>query len=169
MVTSRGEPRGILSRMEPPSSPANAPTPRPDRLTLDELTAVALGADPRRMNPVQLYLGVKGRIPRSTYWLHGVLSLLLAGVVLDGLLAIARVEPDAANGLVSLLLLWPLIAVSAKRQHDFNFSAWWALIHFVPAVGSVVLLLVDGLMPGTPGPNRFGPDPRAPLTLNNGH
>jgi len=105
---------------------------------------------------------VKGRIPRRTYWLHGVLALLVAGVVLDGLLAIARVEPDTANGLVSLLLMWPLVAVSAKRQHDFNFSAWWALIHFLPAVGSIVLLLVDGLMPGTRGPNRFGPDPREP-------
>jgi len=148
--------------MEQSSSPADAP-PRNDRLTLDELTAMALGFDPRRPTPTQLYLGLKGRIPRQTYWLHGVLSLLLAGVVLDGLLAIARVEADAANGLVSLLLLWPLIAVSAKRQHDFNFSAWWALIHFVPAVGSIVLLLVDGIMPGTPGPNRFGPDPRATL------
>jgi uncharacterized membrane protein YhaH (DUF805 family) len=148
--------------MEQPTSPAEATTPRPHRLSLDELTAVALGADPRRMGPVQLYLGVKGRIPRHTYWLHGVLALLVAGVVLDGLLAIARVEPDTANGLVSLLLMWPLVAVSVKRQHDFNFSAWWALIHFVPAVGSIVLLLVDGLMPGTRGPNRFGADPREP-------
>ena len=148
--------------MEQPPSLADAPTPRSDRLPLDELTAVALGADPRRLGPVQLYLGVKGRIPRRTYWLHGVLALLVAGVVLDGLLAIARVEPDTANGLVSLLLMWPLVAVSAKRQHDFNFSAWWALIHFLPAVGSIVLLLVDGLMPGTRGPNRFGPDPREP-------
>jgi uncharacterized membrane protein YhaH (DUF805 family) len=157
--------------MEQPSSPA---VTRDDRLSLDELTALALGADPRRMGPVQLYLGVKGRIPRGTYWLHGVLSLLVAGVVLDGLLAIARVEADTANGVVSLLLMWPLIAVSAKRQHDFNFSAWWALIHFVPAVGSIVLLLVDGLMPGTHGPNRFGPDPRpsrapAPQAVNSGH
>jgi uncharacterized membrane protein YhaH (DUF805 family) len=139
---------------------ADAPT-RNDRMTLDELTALALGADPRRMTLPQLYLGLKGRIRRRTYWLHGVLSLLLAGVVLDGLLAIARVEADTANGLVSLLLLWPLIAVSAKRQHDFGFSAWWALIHFVPAVGSIVLLLADGLVPGTHGDNRFGPDPRA--------
>jgi uncharacterized membrane protein YhaH (DUF805 family) len=144
--------------MEQPSPPADAP-PRNDRPTLDELTAVALGVDPRRMTLPRLYLGVQGRIPRRTYWLHGVLSLLLVGVVLDGLLAIARVETDTANGLVSLLLLWPLIAVSAKRQHDFNFSAWWALIHFVPAVGSIVLLLADGLVPGTRGANRFGPDP----------
>jgi uncharacterized membrane protein YhaH (DUF805 family) len=156
--------------MQPPSSPADPP--RDARLTLDELTALALGADPRRMTLPQLYLGLRGRIPRSTYWLHGVLTLLLAAVVLDGLLAIARVDPDTANGAVSLLLLWPLIAVSAKRQHDFNFSAWWALVHFVPAVGSVVLLLADGLVPGTRGPNRFGADPRAGragTAVNSGH
>jgi len=146
--------------MEPLSPLADTP-PRMERLTLDELTALALGTDPRRMTLPQLYFGLKGRIRRRTYWLHGVLSLLLAGVVLDGLLAIARVDADAANGLVSLLLLWPLVAVSAKRQHDFDFSAWWALIHFAPAVGSIVLLLVDGLVPGTHGGNRFGPDPRA--------
>jgi len=53
--------------------------------------------------------------------------------------------------------------VSAKRQHDFNFSGWWALIHFVPGVGSLLLLVVDGSMPGTHGPNRFGTDPREAL------
>jgi uncharacterized membrane protein YhaH (DUF805 family) len=153
--------------MEQPSSPAHVPPPRNPRLSLDELTAIAIGADPRRMTLVQLYFGVRGRIPRRTYWLHGVLSLLLVGVAFDGLMTIARIDPDTANGVISLALLWPLIAVSAKRQHDFNFSAWWALIHFVPAVGSIILLLADGAMPGTNGPNRFGPDPRA--ALNIGH
>jgi uncharacterized membrane protein YhaH (DUF805 family) len=153
--------------MESPPSPAHAPPPRDPRPSLDELTAIAIGADPRRMTLTQLYFGVRGRIPRRTYWLHGVLSLLLVGVAFDGLMTIARVDPDTANGVISLALLWPLIAVSAKRQHDFNFSAWWALIHFVPAVGSVILLLADGAMPGTRGPNRFGPDPRE--ALNIGH
>jgi len=154
--------------MHPPAPPA----PRDDRLPLDSLTALALGAEPRRLSLPQLYLGLRGRIARRTYWLHGVLALLLLGVMLDGLLSIARVETDTANGIVSLVLLWPLIAVSAKRQHDFNFSAWWALIHFVPAVGSILLLLADGIVPGTPGPNRFGPDPRAGLArarINTAH
>ena len=150
--------------MEQPTSPVpDAPAAGARRLSLDELTALALGADRERMTLPQLYFGLRGRIPRRTYWLHGVLSLLLLGVAFDGLMAIARVEPDTANGLVSLLLLWPLVAVSAKRQHDFNFSAWWALIHFIPAVGSIVLLLADGLVPGTHGANRFGPDPREAL------
>lgn len=145
--------------MDQPASPAASPPAR--RPTADELTALALGADPQRLSLVQLYVGLRGRIPRRTFWLHGVLALLLLGVVVNGLLDIANVDNETAAKLVNLIFLWPLIAVSAKRQHDFNFSAWWALIHFIPAVGSLVLLLVDGLMPGTPGPNRFGPEPRA--------
>ena len=137
-----------------PENPAHAGRP-----TADELRALALGADPQRLTLAQLYLGVRGRIARRTYWLHGVLSLLLLGIVVNALLAIANVDNDTAGKLVNLVFLWPLIAVSAKRQHDFDFSAWWALIHFIPGVGSLVLLVVDGSVPGTPGPNRFGPRP----------
>jgi uncharacterized membrane protein YhaH (DUF805 family) len=142
------------------------------RLSMDELTALALGADPQRMSLVHLYGGLKGRIPRRTYWLHGVLSLLLLGVAVNALLVIANVDNETSGKLVNLVFLWPVIAVSAKRQHDFNFSGWWALIHFVPAIGSLILLVVDGSLPGTPGPNRFGADPRVALArarLSSGH
>ena len=153
--------------MEPPFSPAASapamPLAQPGRLSADELTALALGTDPQRMSLAQLYLGLRGRIPRRTYWLHGVLSLLLLGVVVNGLLDIARVDDDTAGKLVNLAFLWPLMAVSVKRQHDFDFSGWWALIHFVPGVGSLILLVVDGSMPGTRGANRFGTDPREAL------
>ena len=147
--------------MDQPASPAAPVHGR--RPTPEQLVALALGADPERLSLVRLYLGLRGRIPRRTYWLHGVLSLLLLGVVVNGLLAIANVDNDTAGKLVNLVFLWPLIAVSAKRQHDFDFSAWWALIHFIPVFGSLVLLLADGIVPGTHGPNRFGPDPREAL------
>jgi uncharacterized membrane protein YhaH (DUF805 family) len=143
------------------------PTPFPaasaGRLTLDELTALALGADPERTSLPRLYLGVKGRIPRRTFWLHGVLALLLMGFVLNVLLVIANFDKDTSARLANLVFLWPLVAISAKRQHDFDFSAWWALIHFVPGVGSLFLMLVDGSVPGTHGLNRFGVDPREAL------
>ena len=157
--------------MESPPVPVAAAA-RPARLSLQELTALALGADPERMSLAQLYLGLKGRIPRRTYWLHGVLSLLLLGVVLNALLMIANVDKDTSAKLANLVFLWPLVAISAKRQHDFNFSAWWALIHFVPVAGSIVLMVVDGTVPGTLGPNRFGIDPREALArarISSGH
>ena len=177
--------------MEQPSSPADAPTPaRTARLTLDELTAVALGADPRRLTPAQLYLGTKGRIPRKTYWLNGVLALFALACVANGLLEIARVSDDVAVWLVILLFAWPFIALMTKRLHDFGvsawwlppgllgiglllmlafgFSAWWLLGNFVGIW--FLAMLVAGLVPGTHGANRFGPDPR-PLAgaVNSGH
>ncbi len=162
--------------MEQPLSPAAdataARSTRPVRLSIDELIALASGADPERMSLRQLYIGLQGRIPRRTYWLHGVLTLLLLGVVINALLDIANLDNETAGKLVNLVFLWPLIALSVKRQHDFDFSGWWALIHFVPAVGSLFLLLADGALPGTPGPNRFGIDPREALArarINTAH
>jgi uncharacterized membrane protein YhaH (DUF805 family) len=160
--------------MEQPSSPATgtpaARATRPERLTLDQLVALALGADPQRMTLTQLYLGLRGRIPRRTFWLHGVLSLLLLGVVVNGLLVIANVDNDTSGKLVNLLFAWPCIAVSAKRLHDFNFSAWWLLVNLT-GIGALVML-VAGCVPGTHGPNRFGVDPREALArarINSAH
>jgi uncharacterized membrane protein YhaH (DUF805 family) len=176
--------------MEQPSSPADASAPpRAHRLTLDELTALALGADPRRLTPVQLYLGTRGRIPRKTYWLNGVLALFALAFVANGLLEIARVSDDVAVWLVICVFAWPFIAVMAKRLHDigmsawwlplgllglglllmlaFGFSAWWLLGNFV---GIWFLgMLVAGLIPSAHGANRFGPDPRPAAAVSSGH
>lgn len=141
--------------------PLPTPAPRSPALPLDELTALALGADPQRISLLQLYLGVKGRIPRRMFWLHGVLSLFLMMVFVNALLDIARVDDDVAGKLVNLVFAWPCIAVSAKRLHDFNFSGWWLLVNLT-GIGLLVMLVV-GLLPGTRGPNRFGVDPREAL------
>ena len=58
---------------------------------------------------------------------------------------------------VSLALLLPGIAVSARRLHDLDRTAWWLLIAFT-GIG-LILLLVWDCMKGTTGPNRFGADP----------
>ncbi len=141
--------------------PSPPPEPRHDRPSLDDLTALALGTDPQRLSLLQLYLGIQGRIPRRTFWLHGVLSLLLMMVLVNALLDIARVDDEFAGKLVNLVFAWPCIAVSAKRLHDFNFSGWWLLVNLT-GVGLLVMLVV-GLLPGTRGPNRFGADPREAL------
>ncbi len=177
--------------MDQPSPSAGAPT-RPGPLPLDQLTALALGADPQRMSLAQLYLGVRGRIPRRTYWLHGVLSLLLLAIVVDGLLEIARIGDDAAFWLMIGLFAWPFIAVICKRLHDFGISAWWLpllfaglglLLKLALGLSAWLLLanfvgiwflamLVAGLPVGTRGRNRFGIDPREALVrarINSAH
>ena len=61
--------------------------------------------------------------------------------------------------IVMLLLLWPALAILAKRWHDVDKSAWWILIALVPVVGGLIALVFNGFIAGTPGANRFGPAP----------
>ena len=100
------------------------------------------------------YVTFSGRAARSEYWywtlftivanlVAGILDAILGGIGLIGLI-------------VSLALLLPGIAVSARRLHDLDRTAWWLLIAFT-GVGLILLLIWDCIK-GTTGPNRFGSD-----------
>jgi uncharacterized membrane protein YhaH (DUF805 family) len=141
-----------------PARPLRADPPH--ALSRDEVVAIAIGAGPGRLGLRPLYFGLHGRITRATFWLHGVAGLFWLGVLLVMLLEIAGVPADTAAALAVLLLVWPNIAISVKRLHDFDFSGWWAAANLVAPLGSLVVMLVDGIVPGTRGPNRFGADPR---------
>ncbi|HEX5684423.1 MAG TPA: DUF805 domain-containing protein [Ideonella sp.] len=112
------------------------------------------------MTPWQLYGGLRGRINRRSFWLHGVLALLLVGGVAVALLEIAGLHPDRAETLANLLIAWPAITISAKRWHDRDRAAWWVLITLVPLIGQLWALIDNGFLPGTRGENRFGAEPR---------
>lgn len=68
--------------------------------------------------------------------------------------------------LYALFMLIPSIAVVVRRLHDRNLSGWWylglILVSWIPLVGLVasVAFIVFMFLDGTPGPNRFGPDPK---------
>ncbi|TAJ96104.1 MAG: DUF805 domain-containing protein [Reyranella sp.] len=61
--------------------------------------------------------------------------------------------------LVTLVTLVVSITTDVKRYHDRDKSGWWVFIVFLPVIGAVWLLIECGFLPGTVGPNRFGPDP----------
>ncbi len=69
-------------------------------------------------------------------------------------------------GLYALIAFIPSIAVTIRRLHDRNMSGWWylgfILLSLIPVVGFVasIVLVVILCLDGTPGPNRFGPDPK---------
>ena len=109
--------------------------------------------------PLSLYVGLRGRISRRSFWLHGVLALLVLGLVGVALLRIAGVGAQFAEGAVNVVLAWPAAALSAKRWHDIDRSGWFALVTLVPGIGWLVSLIANGLLRGTAGPNRFGPAP----------
>jgi len=126
-------------------------------MTLPAKTAAAADDD---APPWRLLLDPRGRIARRGFWIWGVAVPLGAGLMLRALLDIARFQETTADGVVNLLLLWPTVTVSIKRWHDRDKSGWWVLIVLVPVVGWIAAIIANGCLPGTRGPNRFGPEPR---------
>ena len=114
-----------------------------------------------RMPPRRMFFSLDGRISRREFWLYGVLALLGLALLGHALLGIARVRADTAERIVNLLLVWPALAVSVKRWHDRDKSGWWVLINLLPVIGWLWALIDNGLLRGTPGPNRYGEDPLA--------
>lgn len=112
-----------------------------------------------RLSPVALLFGFTGRISRRTYWLYGVAMLLGLAVLGHALLGIAGLRPETAELLVNVALVWPALAISAKRWHDRGRSAAWLLINLVPVIGWLWALIDNGCVKGDIGPNRFGADP----------
>jgi uncharacterized membrane protein YhaH (DUF805 family) len=140
----------------------------------------------------QLLFSFSGRLNRKPYWLTTLCIVLVLLVVMILVFALggAGLMSGDFSGLGVLLiiialayipLLWVGLAISAKRLHDRNKSAWWLLLFYlVPAIlnaigeqigtAGIVLTLIGfgisiwalveiGFLRGTVGPNQYGPDP----------
>jgi uncharacterized membrane protein YhaH (DUF805 family) len=77
------------------------------------------------------YFDFEGEASRPEFWWF----VLFIGVVN---LALAVVS-NKLNGVFSLAVLLPFLAVTVRRLHDTNRSGWWLLIWFLPLVGLVIL------------------------------
>jgi uncharacterized membrane protein YhaH (DUF805 family) len=121
----------------------------------------------------------RGRISRSTWWLHYTLPILLLsllGMAADIAFGYTTVPELVATDAsfttaydtgpfataVALLTIVPSISSTVTRLHDRGHSAWWLLIALVPLVGVIVLFVMTGFLRGDGGPNRYGPPPRPP-------
>jgi uncharacterized membrane protein YhaH (DUF805 family) len=133
------------------------------------------------------YATFSGRARRSEFWWYYLAvtileSVLYFALVVPGLTAYttATMEYTMAGdssapvpampgsltagylvvSLVSLALLLPTLAVIVRRLHDTGKSGFLALLLLIPVV-NFILIIVWGATNGTPGPNQFGPDPKA--------
>ena len=103
------------------------------------------------------YANFDGRARRSEYWWF----FLFVNVLLAALIFVSMLVSEllfVILGLFVLALLLPSLAVTARRLHDTNRSAWWILVNIIPYVGGLVLVVLCALS-GTSGPNRYGPEP----------
>ena len=155
------------------------------------------------MNPIEAVTSVfrnfanfNGRAQRSEFWWF-VLFSFISQFILNFF--------PVLGPIYALALLLPSLAVTARRLHDTNRTAWWMLLYLIPVLGFIVLLiialallgtnafdpweasdvewgvigilflvwllvsiaswivlLVFQILPGTVGPNRYGPDPLRP-------
>jgi len=146
--------------------------------------------------PFKRYADFKGRSRRMEYWsfflLNFIVVLFLVFVMLgtgaaSGAFAdIEAGDPGAAFAMMfggfgliillySLAVLIPTIAVTIRRLHDRDMSGWWygglliasfiPIVNFLAMIGNLVLFVIL-LLPGTPGPNRYGPDPKDPANID---
>jgi uncharacterized membrane protein YhaH (DUF805 family) len=138
--------------------------------------------------PLKRYADFNGRSRRKEYWMFALFLMALYLVAGSLLLAgglIGAIQNDTMPefsplfwlgiGAISLLFLAtfiPSLAVTVRRFHDRDMSGWWYLAFVVggniPFVGPLVSLgfLVLMCLEGTRGPNRFGPDPKDPNSVD---
>jgi uncharacterized membrane protein YhaH (DUF805 family) len=133
------------------------------------------------------YADFSGRARRREYWFFQLVNFIINVV---GSLTIGLVLPAAWTLLsfgYSLAILVPNLAVSARRLHDTGRSGWLQVLPlaplgllvflFMPGISASISFLLIGLMVlgllacgivllvfyclrGTPGTNRFGPNPK---------
>lgn len=108
------------------------------------------------------YATFSGRARRKEYWLFYLFNIIACIVlsILDSILGTKTIyRLGTLSSIYVLASIIPNLAVTIRRLHDINRSAWWMLIGFVPLIGALVLFIfmISG---GTFGENRFGDDPK---------
>ena len=125
------------------------------------------------------YATFQGRAGRAEFWWF-YLFMVIVNLVLSipysigfatspkietspGVFELQGLNALAIIGLV-ILTIWglvtivPIISLSVRRLHDGDRSGWWWWLNFLCCIGPIVLLIFY-ILPGTPGPNRFGEGP----------
>lgn len=109
------------------------------------------------------YATFSGRATRSEYWyfvlFSSIVSIILAiidaGINTGGIL----------NGIYTLAVLLPSIAVGIRRLHDINKSGWWWLLCFIPLIGAIILIIF--FCTDSKEDNKYGMNPKQSNNINN--
>ncbi|MXO90795.1 DUF805 domain-containing protein [Pontixanthobacter aquaemixtae] len=135
------------------------------------------------MLPLKRYAEFEGRSRRMEYWSFAlattIIYLIFIGLMFAGGFSASSMGASGELGAIfwlgagllgifALAILIPSIAVGVRRLHDRDMSGWWYLgfivLGMIPYIGFIasIAFIVIMFLPGTPGPNRFGEDPKDP-------
>jgi uncharacterized membrane protein YhaH (DUF805 family) len=118
------------------------------------------------IEPLRKYASFEGRARRREYWWFEVFTALvitgltIVDAMIFGMDTIVEYSLGPLGALAALVFFLPNLAVSVRRLHDRDKSGWWLLISILPLIG-FIFLFYQYVSSGTPGDNRFGPDPKA--------
>lgn len=108
------------------------------------------------------YFKFSGRASRPEFWWFYLFNVLV--VIATNIIAAIEVSNNGSGTIgFALLIVFglgtmiPSLALTFRRLHDTERSAWWLLIGLIPFGG--IVLLIFYAMRGTPGPNKYGSSP----------
>ncbi|QDZ01202.1 DUF805 domain-containing protein [Nitratireductor mangrovi] len=113
-----------------------------------------------------LFFKVGGRISRAAYLLGGLLANLVPAFLLYRFVLAQEESPESGAWALSffaagLVCVWAIFALSVKRLHDFGKPGVFAITLFIPVI-SYIAFIAFCLIPGDPGPNRYGATSNSP-------
>ena len=122
-------------------------------------------------NGLKNYTDFSGRARRKEYWMFLLFHYLI--IFLFTILIAFSSETFSNSSemdtlsiiLVVLLMLYflgtilPFLAVTARRLHDTDKSAWWYLICIIPYIGRFIILIFT-CMDSYGGTNKWGVNPK---------
>lgn len=112
------------------------------------------------------YSTFSGRAGRKEFWYWYLFTCLttIAGFLFSCLLALISAMGAVEifvilNGIWSLVIFLPNLAVTVRRLHDAGYSGWYYLIALIPLVG--VIILLAALCTDSVDDNKYGPNPKS--------
>jgi len=108
-----------------------------------------------KMSWLDLFLSLKGRINRGSFWFATIAFFFFNAFVLGALTPLTA----GAGLILSILSIYPGVAVAVKRCHDRGKSGWWCLLLLIPVIGWIWWFIDLGLLEGDTVQNEYGPIP----------
>ena len=109
------------------------------------------------------YADFSGRARRQEYWMFVLFNMIFAivAIIIDNVVGTESPELGYGvfNGLYTLAVFIPGVAVAVRRLHDVGKSGWMFFIVLIPLIGTIWLLVLM-VTDSQQGTNKWGENPK---------